>query len=84
VAVIGVPDDDLGQEVKAVVQLVDGAVADETLAKTLLEHCREQLASYKCPKTVDFWAELPREDNGKLYKRTIIDHYWADRTSRLT
>ena len=83
VAVIGVPNDDLGEEAKAVVQLVDPAAASEDLAAELLSHCQEHLARYKCPRSVDFVDQLPREDSGKLYKRRLRDTYWGDQESRI-
>ncbi len=80
VAVIGVPNDDFGEEVKAVVQ-PETMPADEAAAKvlerTLIEFCREQLADVKCPRSVDFRPELPRHPTGKLYKRLLKDEYWA-------
>src|SRR5205823_9406225 len=66
VATIGVPNDEWGEEVKAVVQLKDGAVASP---EELITWCRERLAGFKCPRTVDFTDELPRSDTGKIYKR---------------
>jgi long-chain acyl-CoA synthetase len=77
VAVIGVPNDDLGEEVKAVVQLADPASAGPELSQELIGYCRDRLAHFKCPKTVDFVAELPRSETGKLYKRKLRDAYWA-------
>ena len=65
----GVPDDDLGEEVKAVVQPVDWSDAGPELEAELIEYCRARIAHYKCPRTVDFERELPRLDTGKLYKR---------------
>jgi len=81
VAVIGVPDDEMGEAVKAVVQPVDGAAAGPELAAALLDHCRAELATYKCPKTVDFVDELPRDPNGKLYKRLLRESYWKGHDS---
>lgn len=78
VAVIGVPDEDMGEAVKAVVQLVDPDAASDTLADELLTHCRRELATYKCPTSVDFVPDLPRDPNGKLYKRHIREQYWDD------
>jgi len=80
VAVFGVPNDDFGEEVKAVVQPVE-MPADETAAvhleRELIRFCREQLADVKCPRSVDFREELPRHPTGKLYKRLLKDEYWA-------
>jgi len=81
VAVIGVPNDDFGEEVKAVVQPVTMPTTDTdaaTLERTLIAYCREQLADVKCPRSVDFREELPRHPTGKLYKRLLKDEYWAD------
>ncbi len=77
VAVIGVPNDDMGEEVKAVVQLVNPGDAGPDLAQELISFCRDRQAHFKCPKTVDFVAELPRSPTGKLYKRVLRDEYWA-------
>jgi len=76
-AVLGVPNEEMGEEVKAVVQLVDPEEADPGLARELIEYCRTSLASYKCPRSVDFEAELPRHPTGKLYKRLLHDRYWS-------
>jgi long-chain acyl-CoA synthetase len=76
--VIGVPNDDLGEEVKAVVQLVDPGSAGPEVAQELIDYCRARLTHFKCPRTVDFVAELPRYPTGKLYKRVLRDAYWAD------
>jgi len=75
-AVIGVPDDEWGEQVKAVVELVDGVDPSDEVAEELIAHCRGHLAGYKCPRTVDF-DQLPRTDGGKLYKRVLRDRYWA-------
>ncbi len=77
VAVIGVPNEDLGEEVKAVVQPVDLAAAGPELAAELISFCRDRLAHFKCPRTVDFTDELPRYPTGKLYKRLLREKYWA-------
>jgi acyl-CoA synthetase (AMP-forming)/AMP-acid ligase II len=76
-AVFGVPNPDFGEEVKAVVQPVDWASRGPGLAEALLAHCRERIAGYKCPRSIDFMEELPRLDTGKLYKRPLRDKYWA-------
>jgi long-chain acyl-CoA synthetase len=83
VAVFGVPNDDLGEEVKAVVQLLDPAAAGPDMEATLLDFCRARLAAFKCPRSIDFDAQLPRQDTGKLYKRLLKDRYWGDRASRI-
>ncbi len=83
-AVIGVPNEDLGEEVKAVVQPVDPARAGPELEGELIRFCREHLAHFKCPRTIDFVDELPRLPTGKLYKRLLRDGYWqGHRTSIL-
>jgi long-chain acyl-CoA synthetase len=76
VAVIGVPDDDLGEQVKAVVQPANWDDAGPELAAELVEYCRANLAHYKCPRSVDFERELPRLDTGKLYKGAVRALYW--------
>jgi long-chain acyl-CoA synthetase len=84
VAVIGVPNEDFGEEVKAVVQPVDMADAGPELERELLAFCKEQLAGYKCPRSVDFSAELPRHPTGKLYKRLLRDRYWEGHQSKIS
>jgi fatty-acyl-CoA synthase len=81
VAVIGVPDEEMGEAVRAVVQAVDPASAGPALEAELLAFCREELATYKCPRSVDFVERLPRDDNGKLYKRLLREEYWKDHDS---
>jgi long-chain acyl-CoA synthetase len=83
VAVLGVPNADFGEEVKAVVQPADGAAAGPALADELSAYCREHLAPFKCPRSFDFVDELPRLPTGKLYKRKLKDAYWEGRTSRI-
>ncbi|MBE1535573.1 acyl-CoA synthetase [Actinomadura algeriensis] len=74
-AVIGVPDDEMGESVKAVVETAPEATAGPALAEELIAHCRAELAAYKCPRTVDFVDELPRDPSGKLYKRVLRERY---------
>ena len=83
VAVIGVPNDDMGEEVKAVVQLAPGVEASADLERELIAYVREHIAHYKAPRSIDFVGELPRLENGKIYKRMLRDRYWAGRGSRL-
>jgi long-chain acyl-CoA synthetase len=83
VAVIGVPDEEFGESVKAVVQPMDGVEGTEELAEELLEFCRSQLAKIKCPRSVDFDPALPRHPTGKLYKRLVRDRYWGNKNSRI-
>ncbi len=78
-AVFGVPDDEWGEQVKASVELAPGARAGPELERELIEHCAERLARYKCPRSVDFVEALPRDPNGKLYKRKLRDPYWKGR-----
>ena len=74
-AVIGIPNVDFGEEVKAVVQLLDPAQASDALAAAIIEHCKSELSAYKCPRSVDFMAQLPRQPTGKLYKRLLRQQY---------
>jgi acyl-CoA synthetase (AMP-forming)/AMP-acid ligase II len=76
VAVFGVPDPDMGEQVKAVVQPADWSAAGPALEAELISYCRTQLASLKCPKSVDFERELPRDPTGKMMKRLLRDRYW--------
>lgn len=82
-AVFGVPNEDLGEEVKAVVQPMPGVPADEQFEKALIAFCRDHLAPMKCPRTIDFTDALPRLPTGKLYKKPLRDKYWQGRGSRI-
>jgi long-chain acyl-CoA synthetase len=82
-AVFGVPNADFGEEVKAVVQPRDMADAGPVLAEDLLAYCRQHLSAIKCPRSIDFEAELPRHPTGKLYKRLLRDRYWQGRESKI-
>ena len=82
-AVFGVPNEEFGEEVKAVVQPAAGVAAGPELEAELIAYCKAHLASYKCPRTVEFDPDLPRDPNGKLYKRRIRERYWQGRTSRI-
>jgi acyl-CoA synthetase (AMP-forming)/AMP-acid ligase II len=81
VAVLGVPNEDFGEEVKAVVQPVSMDEAGPELESELVAYCREHLADVKCPRTIDFRPELPRHPTGKLYKRLLKDEFWAGHQS---
>jgi acyl-CoA synthetase (AMP-forming)/AMP-acid ligase II len=78
VAVIGGPHEEMGEEVIAVIQPVDLNEADDALRDELIGYAREKLSGIKIPRRIDFIAELPRHDTGKLYKRLLRDQYWAD------
>ena len=82
-AVFGVPNDDLGEEVKAVVQLMPDVAPDAEIAEELIAFCGQHLARQKVPRSIDFEAELPRLPTGKLYKRLLRDRYWGNKTSRI-
>ena len=82
-AVFGVPNEDLGEEVKAVVQPMPGVVDGQELADELLTFCGEHLSRQKVPRSIDFAAELPRLPTGKLYKRLLRDRYWGEHTTRI-
>lgn len=78
IAVIGVPNKEFGEEVKAIVQLAEPSRAGDDLAFELIEYCRDRITHFKCPKSVDFIEELPRLPNGKLLKRRLRDKYWSE------
>ncbi|MGH1358188.1 MAG: AMP-binding protein [Burkholderiaceae bacterium] len=78
-AVFGVPNEDLGEEVKAVVQLVKPAADQSAMAESLIAFCRDNLTHLKCPRTIEFMDELPRLPTGKLYKKGLRDKYWPDK-----
>jgi long-chain acyl-CoA synthetase len=82
-AVFGVPNADLGEEVKAVVQPMPGIEPCSDLADELIAFCSLALSRQKVPRSIDFEAELPRLPTGKLYKRLLRDRYWGNRTSRI-
>jgi long-chain acyl-CoA synthetase len=83
VAVFGVPDEEYGEQVKAVVEPEDGHEPSDALAEELIAHCRRTLAGYKAPRTVDFADALPRTPTGKLYKRLLREPYWHDRPTSI-
>jgi long-chain acyl-CoA synthetase len=79
VAVFGIPHSDWGEEIKAVVQPAAGVTPDDALTSELLAFAADRLAKFKLPRSIDYVDELPRDPNGKLYKRKLRDPYWADR-----
>jgi long-chain acyl-CoA synthetase len=83
VAVIGVPHEEFGEEVKAVVQPANWDEAGPALEAELIAYARAHLSAIKCPRSIDFERELPRHPTGKLYKRLIRDRYWGKRDSRI-
>jgi len=82
-AVFGVPNEDLGEEVKAVVQPVAGVEPGPELERELVAFCTQHLAKMKCPRSIDFTDALPRLPTGKLYKKVLRDRYWGDRKTRI-
>lgn len=83
VAVFGIPNEEFGEEVKAVVQPANWADVGPELEAELMDFCLESLTKIKCPRSIDFDKELPRHPTGKLYKRLLRDKYWADKESKL-
>jgi fatty-acyl-CoA synthase len=79
VAVIGVPDLDMGEAVKAVVELAAGYAPGDALAAELIAYCRARLSKFKCPRSVDFVHALPRLPSGKLLKRALRKLYWESK-----
>jgi long-chain acyl-CoA synthetase len=75
-AVVGVPNSDWGEEVKAVIQPVHACDIGPALAEELQAFCRKKLADFKCPRSIDFDLELPRLPTGKLYKKWVKKRYW--------
>jgi long-chain acyl-CoA synthetase len=75
-AAFGIPNDDWGEEVKAVIEPAEGIEGNDELAAEIMAYCADKLAKFKTPKTIDFTNEMPRDPNGKLYKRKLRDPYW--------
>jgi long-chain acyl-CoA synthetase len=82
-AVFGVPNADLGEEVKAVVQTMPGVEPSAQLTDELIAFCAKSLSRQKVPRSIDFEVELPRLPTGKLYKRILRDRYWGNSTTRI-
>jgi long-chain acyl-CoA synthetase len=83
VAVFGIPDDDMGEQIKAVVQPLEGIAADDELRASIMGHIEGRLAKFKWPRSIDFSDELPREPTGKLLKRQLRDPYWQGRDTAI-
>ena len=83
VAVIGVPNEEMGEEVKAVVVPAVGLAPGPALEQELIDHCRQSIAHYKCPGSIDFVEELPRTPTGKLLKRQLRERYWKGHEGRI-
>jgi long-chain acyl-CoA synthetase len=81
--VFGIPNSDWGEEIKAVVQPASGVCGDEDLTAELIGFCADKLAKMKLPRSFDYMAELPRDANGKLYKRRLRDPYWEKANRQL-
>ncbi len=79
VAVFGIPNEDWGEEIKAVVEPAEGVEPSDELAQEIIDYCASRLAKFKTPKSIDFTSEMPRDPNGKLYKRKLRDPYWEGR-----
>ncbi len=80
VAVFGIPNEDTGEEIKAVIELRDGIEANDETTASIMAFCRDNLARQKHPRTIDFTTEMPRDPNGKLYKRKLRDPFWEGRS----
>ena len=79
-AIFGIPHEDWGEEVKGIVELESGVTASEDVEQEILTFCHQNLAKYKCPRTIDFIETMPRDPNGKLQKRKLRDPYWEGMT----
>ena len=82
-AVIGVPDEEFGENVKAAIQLREGTIGDEATVAELRAHCQDKLARYKVPKSFDFVDAIPRSGAGKILKAHLRALYWASRERRI-
>ncbi len=82
-AVFGIPNEEFGEEVKAAIQLVEGVSANDGLATEIIDYCREHLAGFKVPKSIDFERALPRHPTGKLLKRILRDKYWEGQERKI-
>jgi long-chain acyl-CoA synthetase len=83
IAVFGIPDDEWGEAIKAVVQPAPGVAPSDELTQEIMAFAADRLAKYKLPKVVEYMDQLPRDDNGKLYKRKLRDASWAGRAKAI-
>ncbi|HSG87963.1 MAG TPA: AMP-binding protein [Pseudomonadales bacterium] len=83
VCTIGVPNDEWGEEIKAVVQLAEGVAPDDALREELMAFARTLLPGFKCPRSIDFVDQLPRLESGKIQRRTVREPYWAGRRTQI-
>jgi long-chain acyl-CoA synthetase len=75
-AVFGIPHEDWGEEVKAVIEPIEGTAPGEALSAEIFDFLKDRLAKYKTPRSIDYVTAMPRDPNGKLYKRKLRDPYW--------
>ncbi len=83
VAVFGIPNEEWGEEVKAVIELNSDQKSSEELLGELMSFAQENLAKMKLPRSIDFIKKLPRDENGKLYKRRLRDPYWENQSTQV-
>ena len=83
VAVFGIPNEEWGEEVKAVVELIPSAEESSELSAELMAFAQENLAKMKLPRSIDFMEKLPRDENGKLYKRKLRDPFWENHVAKV-
>lgn len=83
VAVFGIPNEEWGEEIKSVIELVSGTVPSETTKDELMSFAKENMAKMKLPKSIDLMEQLPRDENGKLYKRKLRDPYWENHQTKV-
>ena len=83
VAVFGVPNEDTGEEIKAVIELEEGVEASDATRSDIMAFAKDQMAKQKWPRSIDFTDEMPRDPNGKLYKRKLKDPYWEGHEGKI-
>ena len=83
VAVFGIPNEEWGEEVKAVIELNANHQSSDELLAELMNFAQENLAKMKLPRSIDFIDKLPRDENGKLYKRRLRDPYWKNQSTKV-